>query len=437
MKLVRLAKQALLLCGGLMALGAAEVTRPYNLDYLDIETLEYFLSAPKEDFDVAVMFYAQWCNNCHNFAPYWDQISRLQKAGTDQSKLIMALFDCEADEAHSQLCTKAGVKHYPTISFFSLSGQKFSLRKPRHGTEFGGNWQYGDAVYDWLKTMSALSQWHRLGWGKKLRSVFFGKRTKPTPKALPMGIPTGAARGGGASVGTTTGAAASSFSASTTTTSAASQAKIDELEAKVKEYTEIAIRSSTLLDSILFPLSTGDYVMETDNSKNATDVFRLLSETSGWNSTDSVDLVLKACAKEISLDYCQRLSTYLTNDWVAKQVGLEALTDEVVAAFSSFLTEALPESEPYCLIIEDCILGDMDKEECRPKTCPFKDPAACRYSSACLSPDIQAEYAKVLNISLIESALSAGSSSETSTDASTQSDEAKGKKKKGWGLGGK
>lgn len=433
MKLTHLiAKLLLSCCVLLIRLGAAEVIRPHNLDYLDVETMEYFLSAPKEDFDVAVLFYAQWCNNCHKFAPLWDQIGRIHKAGTEQSKLIMGLFDCEADATHSQLCTKAGVKHYPTITFLSLSGQKFSLRKPRHGTQFGGNWQYGDAVYDWIKTMSALSQWHRLGWGKKLRSLFFGKRTKAKEKPLPLGIPTTSSR----SVTTATKGSTDGSKTTLATSSAASETKIQELQTKVQEYSDLVVRSSTFLDAILFPLTTGSYVIETDNNKNATDVYSLLADTDGWNSTENIDLILRSCAMELALDYCTRLSTYITNDWVTKQVGLEVLTEEVVTAFSNHLAQALPESEPYCMLIEDCILSDFEKEECRPDHCPFKDPAACRYLSACLATDIQEEYAKALklvssNVDTLTSENSSGASNATTaTSSSSSSSTSKG----GWGL---
>lgn len=425
--------KALLLCSCLLIRhGASEVTRPYNLDYLDVETMEYFLSAPKEDFDVAVLFYAQWCSNCHNFAPLWDQISRIHKAGTEQSNLIMGLFDCEADTSHSEVCNKAGVKHYPTIAFFSLSGQTFPLRRPRHGTQFGGNWQYGDAVYDWLKTMSGLSGWHRLGWGKKLRSLVFGKRTKPKDKALPMGIPGQSAIGRSTGSGNGSRSAAAGTGASTGTSSTASDKQLKELEAEVKEYKDVALRSSTLLDAILFPLTTGEYEIATDNSKNATDVFHLLADSSGWNSTGNQDLILKTCVMEISLDYCSRLSTWLTNDWVGKQVGLETLTDEVVAAYTNYLNEALPASEPYCLLVEECVLSDYAKEECRPQQCPFRDPAACRYLSACLAPELQAEYAKALKLSPVDS--ESATATTEKTDATSSSSSGSTKKKGGWGM---
>jgi len=420
MTLTHVIQKALLLCTVLVIHGASEVTRPYHLDYLDVETMEYYLSAPMEDFDVAVLFYAQWCNNCHKFAPLWDQISRIHQAGTEQSNLIMGLFDCEADTAHSEVCNKAGIKHYPTITFFSLSGQKYPLRKPRHSTQFGGNWQYGDAVYDWLRTVSGLSGWHRLGWGKKLRSLVFGTRTKPKDKALPKGIPgrAAAATGGRSSPTSETG-----------TPSAVSDKMVKDLEAEVKEYKEIAVRSSTLLDAILFPLTTGEYVVETDNKKNVTDVFHLLADSNGWNSTDNQDSILKACVMEISLDYCSRLNTWLTNDWVANQVGLETLTDEIVAAYTKYLNEASITSEPYCMIVEECILSDYVKEGCRPAQCPFQDPAACRYISACLAPELQAEYAKALNLSA-EQITSTMDTTEKPDSSSSESS----KKKGGWGM---
>lgn len=439
---MHLVQKVLLLFSLLGYYGAAEVTRPYHLDYLDVETMEYYLTAPQEDFDVAVMFYAQWCSNCHSFAPLWDQISRIHQAGTEQSNLIMGLFDCEADTAHSQVCNKAGVKHYPTISFFSLSGQKYSLRKPRHGTHFGGNWKYADGVYDWLKTMGGLSNWHRLGWGKKLRSLFFGKRTKPKDKKLPQGIPaqgsvSPASAGAGAGTSSGTASFASATGATSSTSGAATEKQVQELEAQVKEYSEVAVRSSVLLDAVLFPLSTGSYEMETDNNKNATDVFALMADTNGWTNTDNVDKVLRACVMDISLDYCSRLSNYLTNDWVSKQVGLESLTDEVVNAFTTFLNQSLPESEPYCLLVEDCILSDYAKEECRPAECPFKDPAACRYISACLAPDLQIEYASALNLSAGDgtSTATADSTSSSSSDtADSTTTTSSSKPKGGWGL---
>ena len=46
-----------------------DVFRYNNLDYIDTNTLQYYLSAPSENFDVAVLYFAQWCKNCHALAP--------------------------------------------------------------------------------------------------------------------------------------------------------------------------------------------------------------------------------------------------------------------------------------------------------------------------------------------------------------------------------
>ena len=134
---------------------------------------------------------------------------------------------------------------------------------------------------------------------------------------------------------------------------------------------------------------------------------------------------------EVALDYCSRLTTTLTNDWVAKQEGLETLTDEVITAYTNYLNEALPESEPYCLLVEDCILTDYAKEECRPKQCPFKDPVACRYVSACLSPELQAEYATALNLAGAASTTTPGETA-TGSSSSTATDDSASKPKPGW-----
>merc|ERR1712183_839749 len=56
--------------------------------------------------------------------------------------------------------------------------------------KFQGNWQYGDSILDWIKTMQALSRWHTWnseGLGKRLRTFFMPKRQKN--EQLPLGVP--------------------------------------------------------------------------------------------------------------------------------------------------------------------------------------------------------------------------------------------------------
>jgi hypothetical protein len=408
--------------------------RPYHLDYLDADTLEYYLQAPRHTYDVAILFYAQWDDNSHAFAPLWDHISKIHQAGTEASNLIMGLFDCEQNARHSDLCTQVGVRHYPTIAFFSLSGQGVLqvFRKPHHVTQFGGDWRYGDAVYDWLKTMSGLSKWHRLGWGKKLRSmIFFGKSSSsssPKDRKLPLGIPAG-----GASGTTPEGGIPSSFQQQQS--SVKEKQIIEALEAQVQEYREVTTRSATFLDALMFPLSTGEYLLAQDTTKNTTDIFALLHATDGWTSTDDVDVILKSCTMEVSLDYCSRFSDNLANDWVNQQTagnGIESITEEVIATFTTYLTNTIQEQEPYCTIVEECILSNYAKEDCTPPTCPFRDVTACRYLSACLDSNLQHDYAKALNLTTTTTHTADGTSTTTTNEPNVDGSTTQPQKK--WGL---
>ena len=132
--------------------------------------------------DAAVLFYAQWCQNCHSLAPSYDAIATHLKAGTKSSGLVMALFDCERDDRSAMLCAMAGVKHYPTILYVgsgtyhdtdpisrALLGGKDKSAGPagasvlRRTVKFQGDWRYGDQVLDWIGAMGGLSALHRLG----------------------------------------------------------------------------------------------------------------------------------------------------------------------------------------------------------------------------------------------------------------------------------
>jgi hypothetical protein len=87
------------------------------------------------EYDAVVLFYANWDRHSHSFATLYAQIATLLRAGTVESKLVLGLFDCESDDRHARLCTAAGITHYPTTIYFSLSnGRRY---------KFGGNWCVG------------------------------------------------------------------------------------------------------------------------------------------------------------------------------------------------------------------------------------------------------------------------------------------------------
>ena len=178
--------------------------RERNLDHWDAETLAAYLGLHPETaevlpdaekryvgIDASVMFYAQWCKNCHKFAPIWDTIGTLMGAGTTQSNMVMALFNCELNTQHTKLCDAAGVTHYPTLMFigsgpfvdsdpvssFVLGGKDKSAgpygpTKLKRTVKFQGDLNLGDSVLDWLRTMQGLSKWHQ--WGQNHDYVLLG-----------------------------------------------------------------------------------------------------------------------------------------------------------------------------------------------------------------------------------------------------------------------
>ena len=184
--------------------------RERHLDHWDAETLAAYLGLDPETaqplpeneagyvgIDASIMFYAQWCTNCHKFAPVWDAIGELVQAGTTKSNLIMALFNCELNDQHIKLCDASGVTHYPTLMFagagpyvdsdpissFVLGGRDksagpYGSSPLKRTVKFQGNLNVGDSVLDWIKAMQGLSRWYKWGhmeggWLKVLRNLFF------------------------------------------------------------------------------------------------------------------------------------------------------------------------------------------------------------------------------------------------------------------------
>lgn len=461
----------------------SKVKRINQLDYFDIDTMLYYLQAPALEYDVAVLFYAQWCKNCHAFAPLWDQISRYMHAGTKQSQLIMGLFDCEANYQHAELCTeRVGITHYPTIVYMSMAGntlQKKKKRKgrskdkrnimisiPTHITTFPGNWQYGDAVMDWLNALSKLSNWHRHDYGSRIRQwiLFGGRSHKNHPnalskQALPIGIPS----------------------------DARNQQEILQLQTLQTETNNLAVRSSIFVDCLLLPKSATEYLLQSSTStktlttkelvtmadshgKNYTDVYALLQHRNAWKAassssststtTTTTDLVLRTCASEVSLDYCTRLSEQYADTWLKERLGSSSssssldITEAEYLQFSDHLHKYLNETEPFCAVMDECVMVNFENaEKCQPSKCPFRDPVACRYLTACLTEPIQIEYAEAMQLVIdTNPSKKGGAGSSISTTTTTNKSDSntsrkskeeppgaggeggEGGKRKSWGL---
>lgn len=401
-----IALSALFLLGGVNAATKAQEQatttialprRERSLDFFDAATLAYYLGldpvtgerlaeapAPSSTaHNVAVMFYAQWDRNSHGLAPSWDAIGQMLKAGTQKSNLIMALFDCELDQSHLALCHAAGVTHYPTLMFISPSRtfpHKPKVQKSKkalpHTTQFPGIWQYDKSVLDWLRTMQGLTIWS--GFWNKAKNVPKGwwqaaHHDPQAAKMLPVGIPSG--------TGGTVGAAEIQQQA----------AKLKELQAEKEQYEEVTLRSSVMIDAVLFPVAD-------PQNPNSTDPYMALSPL-GWNETDASSQVLRTCVMEVALDYCVRLQTHKTNELVAAKTAAGS-NDQTLAQLEAELKTMIGTAEPYCDIVESCVVEGFQKEACKPAQCPFKSAAACQYLSCCFEKSIREDYAKALGVEL-------------------------------------
>ena len=444
------------------AQGKTKVRRERHLDYWDSDTLAYYLDH-YNGYDVAIMFYAQWDRNSHALAPLWSKIATHMDAGSSQSRLIMALFDCELNYQHMELCKALSVTHYPTLMFVGagpyhdtdpITGAIFGSKSAgpmgpapvRNAVKFQGNWQYGDAIMDWIRTMQALSNWHTWsteGFGKRLRKFFLPHKTPKT--SLPVGVP-GKHESSLSSMSSSsaqTSGASSSSSSSSWSENVASTAKVlaleSELESTKKEnklYESAVVMTDAKLDSVLFP---GKVKGET---KNYTDIFELLHQKNAWDPKDvskSSDILL-SCALETAMDYCQRLATHVATEMIDELEAKGTLESLTLASLEEDAEKRIHIQEPYCKVLEVCLGNGMEGEQCRPKSCPFQDELACRFMTSCLDANIQKEYADALEKLGHSSSAKKGkddakiTSSKDGADRKQEKNDGGKKKKSAWGL---
>ena len=389
------------------------------MDYWDSDTLAYFLDE-YPGYDATVMFYSMGDRNSHAFAPYYGRIGEVLEAGTTQSRLVMALFDCEDSISNSQLCEAVGVTHYPTIMFIGsgpyhdtdpLFGRLFTGQyghAPVPNTvKFQGNWQYPDSILDWIRTMQALSNWHTWttkGFGKRLRNILLPHK-KPRNTPLPIGLPASAAAKSSGSHATP---ASSSYD------SEYLESMVEILSNRTSDLEKLVERSSTLLDSVLMQSSSQD-------------MFEYLDQSKAWDSPETnapLDEILRNCVLELTMDYCQRVGAKAVQDVIDEMEG-KGMTMEQIAKIEGLdevLVSRIAQEEPYCSILDDCFMSGMVEEKCRPKLCPFQNQMACSYLTSCLEPSLQLEYAEALGLNL--------SGEPVVSDAS--SSDGGGEKKRGW-----
>jgi len=373
------------------------------------------------------MFYAQWCNNCHKFAAVWDTIGQLVHAGTTESNVILALFNCELDKQHTRLCDAAGVTHYPTLMFVGAgpyhdtdpitsavlgskaAGPYGASTLPRT-VKFQGNLNVGDSVLDWVKAMRGLSTWYKWnhmegGWLKGIRSLIKNPFDKKSDKSkgensLPVGIPPGHGHNSNRASGT---AGSSSSNSGLEKQLKSTEEELDVVKKQLDETKMTSTHAGYLIDSFLFPVTSNDTGTEGSSLNIPVDVFSKLNEIDAWDapvdgiSGNSDAIVLKSCVIDLTLDYCTRFSTKATTDYLD---GIASLPNDEYPSFTEMETQlrAIIEGvEPYCSKFSSCYEnGFLESEGCRPATCPLNNEAACRYVTACASETIQGEYKEAL-----------------------------------------
>jgi hypothetical protein len=307
----------------------------------------------------------------------------------------------------------------------------------RRGVKFQGNWQYGNAILDWIRTMQALSNWHTWtteGLGRRLRNMFlpFAKKRNPiTP--LPIGIPpptTTLNRGSkSSSASTSTSTNSSSFGQPSQEQQQQQQHRITELEHQVEElntisdiFTAILAHVNLMLNAAVYPISSSKLdddgqskrettAVGTNKKRPYTDMYACMYQTKGRENEnnaatdddyyDDVD-VIYTCVLETAMDYCERVRHHVTKNIMdaLKKDGTWATFNfdkleekELGVALDCF--EAEYSEEPYCTIVDECMGdGGITNGRCRPATCPFHDEIACRFLTRCLDPEWKAVYAK-------------------------------------------
>ena len=116
----------------------------------------------------SVKFYAPWCGHCKKLKPDWD---KLGAEFTGNAAVVIADVDCTAENSKS-LCSKMGVKGYPTVKYFTGSsaadGDKYEgQRDLKSLTEFAKENLGPSCSYENLDLCDAEDKAYIQEWAKK------------------------------------------------------------------------------------------------------------------------------------------------------------------------------------------------------------------------------------------------------------------------------
>lgn len=411
---------------------AANTARRLNtLDYWDTETLAYALGLNEEDgtprnpdtylgHDAVVLFYAQWCHNCHSMAPMFQRVSEVMEAGTKKANFVMSLFDCESSPEAAKLCSVAGVTHYPTIMFIGsgplhdsdavtsmVMGSKDRAAGPaghaplKRTMKFQGDWRYGEQIRDWIYAMKGLSTWHKVTHSGLLRWIRNGfnrqgalKNGEKLSNALPVGV-------------------SNSSGGSNPALERELKSVQRDLDTCNKE-SELLAKSALHADDIVNTMLFGD------TTSSEQDPYVYLNDNKGWDESSTSDplsdvSIVRSCAIDVSIDFCSR---------VARKIPDEKFENVSLFEIDTILYEMLGEIDPFCGSIDKCAKDDFSSLDCQPESCPFASQGGCLYLTSCMNTSIQSTYRDAIR----EATTSEFSSEEANDKESTTT------KKSAWGI---
>jgi hypothetical protein len=95
------------------------------------------------------------------------------------------------------------------------------------------------------------------------------------------------------------------------------------------------------------------------------------------------------------------------------------------------LLDRIGQDEPYCVLLDQCIVTNFVDPACQPQQCPFRNQAACQYLTSCLNPSLQKEYEQAIRKVTMNTTATA---TRTEAEPVSETKQNPTKKKKTWGF---
>lgn len=121
------------------------------------------------DSDMAVMFYAPWCDYCRQLKPYMESIAHTMRKSRH---LQIGQFNCDIPSSNSDICTHLKVNRFPAVFFIGygdlnqgiggkILSQPSKSRNYRPRVARFSSDLYPQAVQDWIRTLHTISYFQR------------------------------------------------------------------------------------------------------------------------------------------------------------------------------------------------------------------------------------------------------------------------------------